>query len=77
METASYRTMRKNFSIEIKFIHVILTRWDSQEEVSVTVSSSGYIVDARSEFGHQTELTELESQSILKRLGLDDDDDCY
>ena len=68
--------MSKRFSIEIKFIHVILTRWDSQEEVSVTVSSSGYIVDARSEFGHQTELTDEEEHSILKRLGLDDDD-CY
>lgn len=66
--------MRKSFSIEVKFIHVVLTRWDSQEEVSVTVSSSGYIVDARSEFGHHTELTEAEESSILKRLGLHDED---
>ena len=66
--------MRKSFSIEVKFIHVVLTRWDSQEEVSVTVSSSGYIVDARSEFGHVTELTEAEESSILKRLGLHDED---
>lgn len=63
----------KRLSIEIKFIHVILTRWDSQEEVSVTVSSSGYIVDARSEFGHLTELTQEEEHAILKRLKLDDD----
>ncbi len=66
--------MKKSYSVEVKFIHVILTRWDSQEEVSVTVSSSGYIVDARSEFGHLTELTEEEERFILKRLKLEDDD---
>ncbi len=68
--------MKKSYSIDVKFIHVILTRWDSQEEVSVTVSSSGYIVNARSEFGHLTSLTDDEERAILKRLGLDDDD-CY
>ena len=68
--------MKKSYSVEVKFIHVILTRWDSQEEVSVTVSSSGYIVNARSEFGHLTELTEEEERIILRRLKLDDDD-CY
>ena len=68
--------MKKSYSVEVKFIHVILTRWDSQEEVSVTVSSSGYIVNARSEFGHLTELTEEEERIILRKLKLDDDD-CY
>lgn len=68
--------MKKSYSIDVKFIHVILTRWDSQEEVSITVSSSGYIVNARSEFGHLTSLTDDEERAILKRLGLDDDD-CY
>jgi hypothetical protein len=68
--------MKKSYSVEVKFIHVILTRWDSQEEVSVVVSPSGYIVNARSEFGHLTNLTEEEERLILRRLKLDDDD-CY
>ena len=66
--------MKKSYSVEVKFFHVILTRWDSQEEVAVTVSSSGYIVNARSEFGHLTELTGEEERLILRRLKLDDDD---
>ena len=59
--------MKKSYSIDVKFIHVILTRWDSQEEVSVTVSSSGYIVNARSEFGHLTSLTDDEERAIFKK----------
>jgi hypothetical protein len=63
-------------SCELEYYEKKLTRWDSQEEVSVVVSPSGYIVNARSEFGHLTNLTEEEERLILRRLKLDDDD-CY
>lgn len=66
--------MSRSFSIEVKHYHVILNRWADQDTISVTVSPSGYIIDAYSEtYGFDVDLTDDEIRHILARLSIDDD----
>jgi len=65
--------MARAFSIEVQHYHLVLHRWDSQESISVTISPSGYIIDARCEtHGFTVELTEQEERYIMRILNIDD-----
>lgn len=67
--------MPRSFSLEIKHYHVILHRWTDQDVISVTVSPSGYVLDAHSEtHGFDVELTEQEQRYIIRALRIDQDE---
>jgi hypothetical protein len=53
---------------------MIITRFDEGEDISVTVAPSGFVIDARSEFGYKVEVTKKEQKQINYILGYDDDD---
>ena len=66
----TYRT----FSLEIRHYHVTLHRWADQDVISVTVSPSGYVIDAYSEtHGFDVELTDEETRHILACLRISED----
>ena len=72
--TSGGEIMPRSYSIEIKHYHVTLTRWADQDTISVTVSPSGYIIDAYSEtHGFDVELTDDETRHILERLNINED----
>lgn len=66
--------MPRSYSIEIKHYHITLNRWHDQDAISVTVSPSGYIIDAYSELnGFDVELTDDEIRYILDTLNINED----
>ncbi len=66
--------MARPYTVEIKHYHVTLTRWADQDIISVTISPSGYVIDAYSEtHGFDVELTDTETRHILARLNINED----
>ena len=66
--------MPRKFSVEIKHYHVTLNRWHEQDVVSVTISPSGYVIDAYSETnGFDVELSDDEIRYILAKLNINED----
>jgi hypothetical protein len=67
--------MPRSFSIEVKHYHVTLHRWTDQDVISVTISPSGYVLNAHSEtHGFDVELTEQEQRYIIRALRIDQDE---
>lgn len=66
--------MPRKFSVEIKHYHVTLNRWSEQDVISVTISPSGYVIDAYSEtYGFDVELSDDEIRYILYKLNINED----
>lgn len=61
------------FTVEVKFHHILLVR-ANVEEISVTVSPYGYIVDAHSEYGYPVDLTFEEKNAIFRLLFIEEDE---
>jgi hypothetical protein len=66
--------MPRSFTVQIKHYHLTLTRWADQDTISVTLSPSGYVIDAHSEkSGFDVDLTDDELRYILEQLKIDED----
>lgn len=66
--------MPRSFSIEVNHYHLTLSRWADQDVISVTVSPSGYILDAYSvTYGFDINLTDDEIRHILLVLNINED----
>lgn len=66
--------MPRKITVEIKHYHVTLTRWADRDVISVTVSPSGYVIDAHSETtGFDVDVTDEEVRHILALLKIDED----
>ena len=66
--------LMKQIQIDIKHIHLILTRYRTGELVSVTLAPSGYVIDAHCDCtGLSVELTDDEVRYILYSIGIDPD----
>jgi hypothetical protein len=60
--------------VDIEFIHLKLTRYDTGEVISVTLAPTGYVIESHCEStGFTMELTDEEIRHILYSLGIDPD----
>jgi len=64
----------RDIKIELHHFHLTLTRYTTGEQISVTLTSTGYVMDAHCEAtGLAAELTDDEIRYVLYSLNIDPD----